>query len=107
MMRIHILRRGVCDTDAGSHDHAQPPRRILMEAVPRTQGIVIGPEGKRSAVCLYRRNALSLGTLGLLSLGVDIHPSRLHFHIACLFEFFNGNLHIIDDWRDRPWAAVI
>lgn len=33
-MRILILRRKVCDTDAGSHDHAQLPRRILMVAVP-------------------------------------------------------------------------
>lgn len=43
MMGILILRRKVCDTDAGSHDHAQLPRRILMVAVPQTQG-VIGPE---------------------------------------------------------------
>lgn len=43
IMRILILRRKVCDTDAGSHDHAQLPRRILMVAVPQTQG-VIGPE---------------------------------------------------------------
>lgn len=34
MMLILILRRKVCDTDAGSHDHAQLPRHILMVAVP-------------------------------------------------------------------------
>lgn len=45
MMPILILRRKVCDTDTGSHDHAQPPRRILMEAVPQTQG-ALGPEGQ-------------------------------------------------------------
>lgn len=45
MLRF-IFHRKVCDTDTSSHDHARPPRHILMETVPQAQG-VIEPERKR------------------------------------------------------------